>query len=119
MTRSEIEEIRGRSPSWTSSRGPSGPWKTDPMEMWRKTVLKRAAEYAPKSAEVRDAIEIDNGEFEVLPTESEASRPRALLASGRGVRGTLARLGIANDLDAQDAQTKQVSGEVESTALPV
>ena len=119
MTRSEIEDIRGRSPSWTSSRGPSGPWKTDPMEMWRKTVLKRAAKYAPKSAEVRDAIEIDNGEYEALPNESDASRPRALLASGRGVRGTLARLGVANDVEAQESHAEQASGDVGSTSLPI
>lgn len=98
MTRSEIEDIRGRSPSWTSSRGPSGPWKTDPMEMWRKTVLKRAAKYAPKSAELRDAIEIDSGEFEVVTNESDRAPQRPMLPAARGVRGTLARLGVSSEM---------------------
>lgn len=89
MTQEEIEAIRGRSPSWTGRNGPSGPWVTDALEMWRKTVLKRAAKYAPKSVELRDAIELDNREFEQAEI---AAQEVAALPAGTGASATLARL---------------------------
>ena len=54
MTRGEIEAIRNRS----KARG--GPWSTDWIEMARKTVVKRAAKYWDVSAELAEAIAIDN-----------------------------------------------------------
>ena len=54
MTRGEIEAIRNRS----KARG--GPWTTDWIEMARKTVVKRAAKYWDVSAELAEAISIDN-----------------------------------------------------------
>lgn len=90
MTQQEIEAIRGRSPSWNGRNGPSGPWVTDPMEMWRKTVLKRAAKYAPKSTELRDAIELDSKEFEQAAMAAAQEVPA--LPTGSGAAATLARL---------------------------
>lgn len=43
MSIDEINAIRDRSESW--KRNQSGPWKTDPGEMARKTVVKRASKY--------------------------------------------------------------------------
>lgn len=54
MTRGEIEAIRNRS----KARG--GPWATDWIEMARKTVVKRAAKYWDVSADLAEAIAIDN-----------------------------------------------------------
>lgn len=54
MTRDEIERIRSRSPS-----GDVGPWKTDYVEMCRKTVLKRTMKLAPCSAELNRAFALD------------------------------------------------------------
>jgi len=47
----EVQAIRGRSQS-----GNSGPWATDFAEMGKKTVLRRAAKYLPRSIEFSDAI---------------------------------------------------------------
>jgi len=53
MTTTDVNAIRNRSKS-----GKSGPWATDWSEMARKTVLKRAAKYLPKSVSMVDALEI-------------------------------------------------------------
>jgi recombination protein RecT len=60
MSRIEILSIRDRSQSWKS--GKSSPWKTDELEMWRKTVVKRASKYWPKSDRLDVAIDNLNTE---------------------------------------------------------
>ena len=47
MSRSEIDAIRKR-----SKASDDGPWVTDPIEMARKTMIRRAWKYLPKSTEV-------------------------------------------------------------------
>lgn len=54
MTRSEVEAIRQRSKSKDS-----GPWKDDFEEMAKKTVVRRASKYWPLSAELAEAIALD------------------------------------------------------------
>ena len=53
MTTTDVNAIRNRSKS-----GKSGPWATDWSEMARKTVLKRAAKYLPKSVQLADALDV-------------------------------------------------------------
>ena len=62
MSRADVESIRDRSESWKRSQ--SGPWKTDPLEMWRKTVVKRASKYWPKVERLDKAIDFLNTEGE-------------------------------------------------------
>jgi len=62
------------------------------MEMWRKTVLKRAMKYAPKSAELNHALEVDTGDFEVISNRPSSQNGPVPLLQGRGVSSTLARL---------------------------
>lgn len=59
MSRDEIEAIRKR-----SRAGSSGPWITDPNEMWKKTVFRRLSKWLPLSPEFRDAVEADDDGIE-------------------------------------------------------
>lgn len=55
MDREQVLAIRER------SQAKSGPWATDEEEMWRKTVVRRASKYMPRSAEdFARAVAIDN-----------------------------------------------------------
>lgn len=59
MPLAEVERIRRRSQS-----GNGGPWATDFAEMGKKTVLRRAAKYLPRSIELSTALsENDRAEF--------------------------------------------------------
>ena len=64
MTFNEVEKIRKDSKS-----GNSGPWKNSWSRMALKTVLRRHANWLPSSAELRQAMALDDRQF-------EAARPR-------------------------------------------
>lgn len=53
MAKEDVEAIRNRA---RASKG--GPWATDWAEMARKTVLRRAAKYLPRSVSMADALEL-------------------------------------------------------------
>jgi len=59
MRKSEIEAIKNR-----SKAKDNGPWVTDPMEMWRKTVIKRICKYLPTSADLEKTLDVDNEMYE-------------------------------------------------------
>lgn len=72
MKRSDIEDIRDRSMAWKMhiSRGKPCPWSTDALEMWRKTVVKRASKYWPKVERLNNAIEyLNNDSYEGFEKE--------------------------------------------------
>lgn len=79
----DIEAIRQRSRAKND-----GPWKTDPMEMWKKTVCHRICKTLPYSAELRQAQEIDDGADEGSPLlrviESEDMDEVAMISAGVG-----------------------------------
>jgi recombination protein RecT len=58
MTREEVEAIRKR-----SRAGTSGPWVTDWAEMAKKTAFRRLSKWLPLSADLRQAIEVDDDQF--------------------------------------------------------
>lgn len=62
MTRAELMAIKDRSQS-----SGYGPWKTDELEMCRKTLIRRIWKYCPKTPELHAALEADNVDFD--PTE--------------------------------------------------
>lgn len=53
MEISEVYDIRNRSEAWKRN---SGPWKTDPTEMIKKTCVKQAYKYWPKTERLETAI---------------------------------------------------------------
>jgi len=68
MTCDEVEAIRKR-----SKAGKSGPWVTDWSEMAKKTVLKRHSKWLPASAELRQALAVDDREYEREPKRLDIS----------------------------------------------
>lgn len=63
MTYDEAMAIRDRSSAWKSNK--SGPWKTDENEMIKKTCVKQAYKYWPKTERLENAIQhlnTENGE---------------------------------------------------------
>ena len=67
MTDEEIEAIRSR-----SRAKDSGPWVTDPGEMYRKSVTRRHCKYLPVSVEDLTLIDAARqADFDVDPTESQ------------------------------------------------
>jgi len=71
MTLAELEYIRSRS---KMANGPA--WKSFPGEMYKKTVIRRLCKSLPKSAELADALESVDREYEQVdatgePTETD------------------------------------------------
>lgn len=61
MDREQIVSIRDRSSAKTKEGKVVGPWATDEEEMWRKTVVRRASKYMPRSCEsFINAVAMDN-----------------------------------------------------------
>lgn len=96
MDAMELQAIRDRSKS-----GDSGPWKTDPGEMSKKTVVKRLCKYLQLTPEVGTALEHDNEDTD-LELIDEAPRQT-------NTQKLTARLGVApepeqtrDDSDAQE-----------------
>lgn len=70
MTAIEINEVRQSAQGTDRS---SSPWNRNEDEMWKKTVLKRAAKYAPTSTKAAGAVSMDDLGIagKALPTDSE------------------------------------------------
>ncbi|MGE8690946.1 MAG: recombinase RecT [Achromobacter sp.] len=59
MSIDEVHEIRDRSEAWKAYKADNtktNPWLTDPGEMIKKTVVKRAYKYWPKTERLNEAI---------------------------------------------------------------
>lgn len=82
MSKADLDRIKGRS---QSGKKGSGPWATDEGEMQRKTVVKRASKYWPKSerlAKAIDMLDTDGGEgyADLQPKALSDDRMAELLA---------------------------------------
>jgi recombination protein RecT len=70
MTRAEIMQVKN------ASRAKGGPWSGPfETEMWRKTVLKRAAKYCPFSDDVAAVLDRDNNFYDPDKTIDATPRP--------------------------------------------
>lgn len=81
MTRAELEAIKGR-----SKASGSGPWQSDPGEMYRKTVTKRGMKYIPNlDDKTKDAIDHDNrlesGNIDAVGLLTDIASPPAVTGS--------------------------------------
>jgi recombination protein RecT len=69
MQIADVYAIRDRSQSWKA--GKSTPWKTDPGEMVKKTCVKQAYKYWPKTERLEQAIHHVNVEGEGIDFDGE------------------------------------------------
>jgi len=82
----EAYAIRDRSDSWKNQQpGKRGPWESDPGEMIKKTCVKRASKYWPKTDRLDKAIHYlntDGGEglAELRPSQAAGCAPDVLTA---------------------------------------
>jgi recombination protein RecT len=104
MTRFDIIKVMSASRSKDRDGNPVGPWKQWPEEMWRKSVLHRAAKYLPKSsdketgesvvklldrdAELYDVVDSDTGEVTQEPVQRKP-RTSTKPANGTVIEGTV------------------------------
>ncbi len=77
MSLDEVETIRRR-----SRAGNDGPWKTDFIEMGKKTSFRRMSKWLPLSAEIRDAFEADDDRVDL--ESMKRAQPGASLADALG-----------------------------------
>jgi recombination protein RecT len=97
MTRLQIEKIRNGTAAW--QKGYDTPWRTEPDEMWRKTVIRRICKQLPKSAELSIAVAMDDS----------AVRGRQDIALEDAIEGTWAPAQDAEVVDAQPAAIAALS----------
>jgi len=64
MDIAELHHVRAKSKSWSGKSGPSGPWKTDENEMYKKTVLRRGLKLYCEDAAMVRAMELDDHDYE-------------------------------------------------------
>lgn len=87
MTRFDMAKLKAASRSKDKQGNPVGPWKQWEDEMWRKSVLHRAAKYLPKSsdkesgANVVELLDRDNELYDVVDGDTgevtQERKPRA------------------------------------------
>jgi recombination protein RecT len=87
MSKREIEAHRDRyAKAYKRKPGERGPWETEPLEMWRKTVVRRLLKYVPQNPLLAAVLAYD--EDEVASTDAEvlnALRPQPSALSHRAV----------------------------------
>lgn len=115
MDREQVLAIRARSSAKTKEGTVVGPWVTDEEEMWRKTVVRRASKYWPRSSEMNkmlqataaddvalDTLDGDSGDFgnamdvtDAAPAHIEPDpEPTPANAGASAVKGLEGMLGV-------------------------
>lgn len=76
MDKAEIEKVK------QAAKAKKGPWSGSfELEMWRKTVLKRAAKYCPMSADLQEMMDRDNALYDLDVVERRIPTARDKFAS--------------------------------------
>lgn len=108
MSHSEIMKIKGR-----SMAGNYGPWKTDESEMMRKTVVRRAFKYIPKTPAILDAMEQDNRDYDLVGSNQIGDAIQHQV----GTDGLKARLGRIGDTPPEDVTPESATAASEPTPI--
>jgi recombination protein RecT len=93
MSQAEVDAIRDRTESWKAYKAgkitSAGPWQTDPVEMGKKTVIRRLCKRLPKGPKMTAALDIEDSAEGVVPQ----SPPQLPSSSGAkaGGNGSLDR----------------------------
>jgi len=127
MSIPDVLRIRDRSEGWKSAvsykKTDKSPWFTDPVRMALKTVIRRAANFIPLSAEARDAMEMENNEFsdpgEII--DQAIRRPQAPATDNAAANWAAASAAQQQPEDAEFTQEEKVdpeTGEVTGGPAP-
>jgi recombination protein RecT len=115
MTMDEVRAIRDGSQAWKFKPN-SGPWHDNFLQMARKTVIRRAANYLPLSAEMVAAMEMeDDGDTAAAKSiiDGAVRKPDLTAAPAQDIASQMA----AREPEPQDAETVDPkTGEVTSAA---
>lgn len=90
----DVYAIRERSSAWIKKK--SGPWKTDEAEMIRKTCVKQAYKYWPKTDRLEAAIHHVNVEGEGIDFDAERGVQKAtgVIGTGKPTDGAMESMDI-------------------------
>jgi recombination protein RecT len=116
MTKAQIDHVKSK------SRAQNGPWSTDYVQMARKTVIKRLANYLPIRAGARrpwadeDAVEYGPITVEPMASPSKSAERRAAIAQRRAP----AQLATSETTPPQTTGASEASAQDDPTdATPV
>lgn len=106
MSAADVAKIKARSKAGNKDKGP---WKSDPAEMWKKTVVKRLLKMVPQNPLLTDALELDEDERD---------------DTAHAVRSSLSRRHVADthDGDGYEAPPRRgrnalANGEIQTTVV--
>lgn len=111
MTKDQLLNIKSRSKAATY-----GPWVSDESEMMRKTVLRRALKYVPKTPQIEQALELDNQLYDLNIPSMEAvdTLPE------QGVKSIKSKIkpDIKSQIEKLKEESKPVRQEIPEEDLP-
>lgn len=113
MPMDEVRKIRDAAPS---SKGKSSPWGPHFLQMARKTIIRRAANYLPLSAEMVAAMELEDGST-IEGSIVKPSLQAVSAAAADDLAGQMANSRAQDAAEPEDAETvpphDPVTGEVQ------
>lgn len=114
----DIDKIRNR-----AKARDNGPWTTDAMEMWKKTVCHRICKTLPHSAELQMAQDVDNrvdleqGALQIVEPDPEDEVP--MISAGDGsINAALATQSTTEALSGKIAEQRTRKAKSEPAAEP-
>jgi len=104
MNAEELEKIKEKSPG---SKRDDSPWRTHPLEMWKKSPLRRISKLGPKSQQLRAALKLL--EAQTIETTALPVAPTANAQLAQVARAALAE---------SNEPSREVEGEIVNGDAP-